>query len=68
VGSPRFRRRSSSIRALNIAAFWFFVENNPAALREALEPIGKAFANHPWEYWDAPTKKFFESVRDFANV
>lgn len=67
VGSPRLRSRSSSIRGLNSAAFWFFVENNPAALREALEPIGKAFSDHPWGYWDAPTKKFFRSVRDLAK-
>ncbi|MFH2005275.1 MAG: hypothetical protein ABI333_01685 [bacterium] len=63
LGTPQARVRSSTIKARNVAAFWFWLTREKAPLKAEIGHIGNAYTEVPWGYWSDPESAYSQAAQ-----
>ncbi len=63
LGSPTLVERSSTVKARNIAACFFYLTRQKTPLQAEVLAIGNAYTEIPWGYLDEPERAFAAAAR-----
>ena len=63
LASPQARLRTSTIKARNVAAFWFWLTREKVPLKQEIGHIGNAYTEVPWGYWNEPESAYGQAAQ-----